>query len=140
MDALIAGFRKVLDCLLRRHALQGSGVQAERLAEAYLVARGARILARNVRCKGGEIDLIAEHAGHIAFVEVRLRRHRDFGGAAASITPTKQRRIVLAAKYWLQGTGRVYRQRPCRFDAVLLNELDAHAPEWIQAAFSMERT
>lgn len=133
--------RKVLDCVLARRVPQASaailtaGARAERLAEAYLVAHGARILARNARCQGGEIDLIALHAGSLVFVEVRLRQRKDFGGAAASITSAKQRRITRAAGYWLQGSGRAYRRHPCRFDAILLDGLDARRIEWRQAAF-----
>lgn len=136
-----AKFRKVADCVLRSRAGQASpamlpeGVRAERLAEQHLIAHGAKILARNARCKSGEIDLIAEHAGHIVFVEVRLRQNGDFGGAATSITPVKQRRIALAAQFWLQGAGRNYQNRPCRFDAVLLDALDGKRAEWLQAAF-----
>lgn len=135
----------MLDCVLRRGAGQGSpatgaiGQAGERRAEAHLREQGLRILTRNFRCKGGEIDLIAEHAGSIVFVEVRLRSHAEFGGAAASITPTKQRRIILAARQWLQGEGRAYQNRACRFDAVLLNELSGLRVEWLQAAFIAER-
>ncbi|WP_371929807.1 YraN family protein [Uliginosibacterium sp. 31-16] len=118
--------------------MQPAGARAERLAEQHLIAHGAKILARNTRYKGGEIDLIAEHAGHIVFVEVRLRKNSDFGGAAASITPAKQHRIVLAARHWLQGAGSAYSRRPCRFDAVLLDALDDKRAEWLQAAFFMD--
>ena len=131
----------MLDCVLRRGAGQGSpatgtiGQAGERRAEAHLREQGLRILARNFRCKGGEIDLIAEHAGSIVFVEVRLRSHAEFGGAAASITPAKQRRIILAARQWLQGEGRVYQNRACRFDAMLLSHQNLQDVEWMQAAF-----
>lgn len=142
---MIAGFRKVLDCLLRRPAGQGlaapggPGQEAERLGDAYLRSQGLRILARNFRCKGGEIDLIAEHAQIVVFVEVRLRSHVDFGGAAASITPAKQRRVILAARHWLQTAGRPYSRRPCRFDALLLDGLAATRIQWLQAAFTPDR-
>ncbi|GAB2902058.1 YraN family protein [Uliginosibacterium flavum] len=136
-----ARFRKMLDCVLQSRAPQASastqaeGARAERLAEQHLVKHGARILSRNARYKGGEIDLIGLHQGSVIFVEVRLRKDQSFGGAAASITPTKQRRIILAARLWLQGEGRAYRQHPCRFDAVLLDALDEQRVEWLQAAF-----
>lgn len=132
----------MLDCVLQSRAPQASastqaeGARAERLAEAHLVRQGVRILSRNARYKGGEIDLIGLHQGSIVFVEVRLRKDHSFGGAAASITPTKQRRIILAARLWLQTDGRRYQQHPCRFDAVLLDELDELRVEWLQAAFS----
>lgn len=114
---------------------QASGGAAEALAERFLTRRGLTVLGRNLRCRGGEIDLICLDGDTVAFVEVRLRRNPRFGGAAASITVTKQRRIVLAAQWWLAGAGRGHARRPCRFDAVLLDALDEAHIEWIRAAF-----
>lgn len=134
----IAWGRKVLDCLPwrgRPQAALAAGARAERLAEATLRRHGARILARNARYRGGEIDLIAEHEGYIAFVEVRLRTNGGYGSAADSITLAKQRRIVLAARHWLQEAGHAHRHRSCRFDAVLLDRLDPPRIEWLKAAF-----
>lgn len=135
------GVRKFFDCLLWRSRPQGfslpggSGAQAEELAGRFLARRGARILARNARFRGGELDLVALHEGCVVFVEVRLRQRQDYGGAGASITPAKQRRLVLAARCWLAGDGRDYRRRPCRFDAVLLSGLDPAGIEWLQGVF-----
>ncbi|KAF7600311.1 MAG: YraN family protein [Candidatus Dactylopiibacterium carminicum] len=131
-------FRKALDCLLRRPALQAgnAGARAERLAEAHLHAQGLRILARNARSKGGEIDLIALDGAALVFVEVRLRAGSRHGGAAASITPAKQRRIRRAAAYWLQTEGRTWQGRPCRFDAVLLDSHTAENITWLRGAFT----
>ncbi|WP_443080962.1 YraN family protein [Uliginosibacterium sp. H1] len=112
------------------------GAAAEQLAADFLVARGARIIARNVRCRGGEVDLVAELDGNMLFVEVRLRGNARFGGAAASITHAKQARIVLAAQHWLAGDGSRYANHPCRFDAILLDRLDQDAIEWLPGAFS----
>jgi putative endonuclease len=69
------------------------------------------------------------------FIEVRLRRSRpgkDFGGPAASITATKQARIVAAAQHYLAGLKQL---PPCRFDAVLLNGLNVKDVEWLPNAF-----
>ena len=111
------------------------GHAAETLAATYLQGHGLGILARNVRFRGGEVDLIALDGDSVVFVEVRLRRNSRFGGAAASITPAKQRRIVLAAQLWLGGAGRPHASRPCRFDAVLLDRLDPARIDWIRGAF-----
>ena len=111
------------------------GYAAETLAAAYLQGHGLGILARNVSCRGGEVDLIALDGDGIVFVEVRLRRDGRFGGAAASITPAKQRRVVQAAQLWLGGAGRHHASRPCRFDAVLLDRLDPARIDWIRGAF-----
>lgn len=93
------------------------------------------MVARNVRCRGGEIDLVCLDHGTLVFVEVRLRSNNRYGGAAASITTHKQRRIILAALWWLGGAGMRHAHRPCRFDAILLERLDPNALEWIQGAF-----
>ena len=67
---------------------QARGAAAEALAAEHLAAQGLRLIARNVRCRGGEVDLICLDRSHVVFVEVRLRTSTRFGGAAASITVT----------------------------------------------------
>jgi len=104
------------------------GAQAEALAAGFLAARGLRVLARNYRCRAGEIDLIARDRDIIVFVEVRLRSSNAFGGAAASITATKRRRLERAARHYLARLGE---EPPCRFDAILLDALDSSRIEWL---------
>lgn len=116
-------------------ATQARGQLAEALAAHHLEVRGVRILARNVRCRGGEVDLIGLEQGVVTFIEVRLRSNPLFGGAAASITEHKRRRVELAARWWLAGAGRLHAARPCRFDAVLLSSLDEASIDWIRGAF-----
>ena len=106
-----------------------AGIAAEALAERFLAGNGLHIVARNYRCRLGEIDLIARDGDTLVFVEVRLRRGRDFGGAAASITAVKRARLVNAAKLYLAGLSRT---PPCRFDAILLDALDPARIEWIK--------
>lgn len=110
------------------------GALAEQLAADFLIRQGLRIVVRNWRVRGGEIDLICHDGDHLVFVEVRLRGQSGFGGAAASITPAKQRRIILAARHYLAGR----REQPCRFDAVLLDGLEPGRIEWIRDAFLAE--
>jgi len=105
------------------------GAAAEALAARFLQARGVRIVERNYRCRGGEIDIIARDGSTLVFVEVRLRRSDAFGGAAASITAAKRRRLGLAARHYL---GRLGREPPCRFDAILLDSLDPERIEWLR--------
>ena len=113
---------------------QARGQLAEERAAAWLAADGLKILARNVRCRGGELDLVClEGGGTLVFVEVRLRMNPRFGSAAESITAAKRRRIVFAAKWWLMRAGRMYQDRPCRFDVVLFDS--AAEPQWIRGAF-----
>ena len=112
------------------------GHAAETLAATYLQGHGLGILARNVRFRGGEIDLIADDGGCIVFVEVRLRQDSRFGGAAASITGAKQQRIILAARHYLAGLGEP--APDCRFDCVLLTGTEANQIEWLCDAFAAD--
>ena len=113
---------------------QVAGITAEDLAATHLTRAGLRILMRNYRVRGGEIDCIALDGDTLVFVEVRLRRNARFGGAAASIDRRKQQRIIHAAHCYLLHFPR-QTERPCRFDCVLLNSLDDADVEWIKDAF-----
>ena len=110
-----------------------SGDAAEDRALAHLQGSGLKLLARNYRTPGrggGEIDLVMrEPGGTLVFVEVRQRAGKSFGGAAASISHIKQRRIVFAARHYLM---RLAQQPPCRFDVV---SVEAGKIEWLRAAF-----
>ena len=81
-------------------------------------------MARNVRCRGGERDLIADD-GRIVFVEVRLRRTVALAARRPASPPAKQQRVILAAQHWLAVTADATPTGPCRFDAILLDGLDA---------------
>jgi putative endonuclease len=110
------------------------GREAEALAAQYLECYGARVVERNFHIRGGEIDLICRDGKVLVFVEVRLRTRSDYGGAAASITASKQRRIILAAQHYLLGKA----ECDCRFDCILLDGLDIKRIEWIKNAFSAD--
>ena len=109
------------------------GDAAEQRALRYLLDHGLTLLACNYRTPGrggGEIDLIVrDDDGTLVFVEVRSRTRDDFGGAGASISAGKRRRIVFAVKHFLR---RYPTPPPCRFDAVLLQ---ADRLIWLKAAF-----
>jgi len=113
---------------------QAIGKHAEDLAARFLEQRGLRILARNFRCRGGEIDLVCRDGRALVFDEVRLRRNERFGGAGASITLRKQERVILAARHYLAAHGGA--DGDCRFDCVLLSGSEAKAIEWERNAFS----
>ncbi len=110
-----------------------AGDAAETRALQHLQSAGLRLLERNYRTPGrggGEIDLVMQAPdGTLVFVEVRQRAWADHGGAAASVGTTKQKRIVLAARHYLQ---RWRTPPPCRFDVVAL---DGGELQWLQAAF-----
>lgn len=111
-----------------------SGKLAEALAARYLERRGLVVIVRNFRCRGGEIDLVCRDGKVLVFVEVRLRRNVGFGGASASITSAKQRRIILAARHYLADCSG--QDCDCRFDCVLLDENSESSIEWIPDAFA----
>jgi putative endonuclease len=113
---------------------QAKGAAAEQLAADYLLRQGLKLVERNFRVKGGEIDLICRDGQTTVFVEVRLRSRADYGGAAASITAAKQSRLILAARHWLQRHG----ETPCRFDCMLLDGLETQHVEWLRNAFSAD--
>ncbi len=112
---------------------QQCGDTAERQAATFLESQGLTLLARNYRCRGGEIDLIAQDGDTLVFVEVRARSNTHsnsaYGGAAASITTRKQQRLIYAARHYLM---HLPREPFCRFDAILI---DGEHLEWLRSAF-----
>ena len=105
------------------------GAQAEQQAAQYLRRQGLKPVAQNYRGRFGEIDLIMQDGATLVFIEVRLRRNADFGGAAASIDARKQQRIIRTAQQYLANLAQL---PPCRFDAVLL---DDNGVQWLKNAF-----
>lgn len=113
---------------------QKIGQMAENQAISYLERQGLRLIARNFRCKMGEIDLIMQDKDCIVFTEVRYRKNDMFGGGAASVTVYKQRKIQLTAQLYLQTKG--LNNTPCRFDVVTLTSQPASpAIQWFKNAF-----
>lgn len=112
------------------------GDAAEAAVLRHLEARGLRLVTRNYRvargphARGGEVDLILrERDGTLVFVEVRARAGAGHGGAAATVGPVKQRRVIYAAQHYLS---RLRTLPPCRFDVVAV---DDGRIEWLRAAF-----
>ena len=113
------------------------GDAAEDLALQHLQQAGLRLVTRNYRTPGrggGEIDLVLrDRDGTLVFAEVRARASSTHGGAAASVSALKQRRIVFAARHYLL---RLSPLPPCRFDVVTVQGSgDALRIEWLRAAF-----
>ncbi len=105
---------------------QRQGRQWEQAALAYLQRHGLVLVEANFQCKGGEIDLVMQDGATLVFVEVRQRAGTAQGGAAASITPAKIRRMVRAAQLYLMG---LPVEPACRFDVVAI---DAGQLEWLR--------
>lgn len=98
---------------------QSEGRAGEDLALAFLESQGLVLVMRNFLCKTGEIDLIMREQQTLIFVEVRSRAARGYGSAAESITPAKQRRLILAAQYYLL---RLKPVPPCRIDVIAIDD------------------
>lgn len=119
---------------------KNAGDEAEAQALAHLERQGLTLVRRNYRVargprsRGGEIDLILrDRDGTLVFVEVRSRKGTGFGGAAGSISLSKQRSIVLAAEHFLL---HLASPPPCRFDVVTI---EGARTEWLRAAFDASR-
>lgn len=113
------------------------GRRYEALALSHLESRGLRLLERNYRCKGGEIDLVMQDGEVLALVEVRRRASADFGGAAASVDARKRGRLITAARTLLR-THPGYARWPARFDVVAIDgTTGAESFEWIRDAFRL---
>lgn len=113
---------------------QQQGQQAEQRACDYLQAHGLTLICRNFNCKYGEIDLIMQHHDMLVFVEVRYRRHVSFGGASASVTVQKQRKIIRAAQYFLL-THPQFAHYGARFDVIAIDNSLLAPVQWMPAAF-----
>ena len=103
------------------------------LTTTFLKTHKLIIIEHNWRRRCGEIDLIARDGGTLVFVEVRLRRSRSFGGAAASIHAAKRARLVATAGLYL---ARLPGSPPCRFDVVLLDALAVDRIQWLRDVIS----
>lgn len=77
------------------------GGWGERLVADDLRRKGWEILNMNFRCRFGELDIVAADGTFLAFVEVKLRKDGRFGPPAAFVTAEKQRKLRLAAEYYL---------------------------------------
>ncbi|HJV06820.1 MAG TPA: YraN family protein [Chromobacteriaceae bacterium] len=108
-----------------------TGQLAEDRALLFLQRQGLQLVERNWHCRGGELDLVMREGGSWIFVEVRHRADNRFGGAAESITPAKQKKLMHAAEVYLASKAI---QAPCRFDAVLT--VGNQPPVWLKNIFA----
>jgi putative endonuclease len=113
------------------------GAEAEDQAAALLQAAGLKLLARNARSRGGELDLVALDGEVLVVVEVRARAPNRFAGAAESVDARKQARIVQATQAWLLQNP-AHARRAVRFDVLGFD--GEGPPQWWRAAFTAEGT
>lgn len=109
------------------------GAKNERIAERYLIDRGLRLLARNHRCRLGELDLVMRDGDTLVFVEVRYRRSARYGTPAETVDYHKQRRLAAVAGHFLQTHPT---ELACRFDVVAIAGPDRI--QWIKNAFNAD--
>ena len=124
------------------------GDQSETIAKQYLEQQGLTYITSNFRCRRGEIDLIMKDQYQLVFIEVRYRSQNNYGTAADTITRKKQKKVILAAHYYLhkyQLTERV----SCRFDTVTVQAFPQmpntgvvgdkkYEIQWLQDAFNTD--
>lgn len=94
----------------------GIGKRGEDAAAAYLIGKGYRIVARNVRQKLGEIDIVCRDGSGYVFIEVKTRRGTQFGEPLDAVTAHKRRRICRAALHFLATNG--LHEEAVRFDVI----------------------
>lgn len=114
---------------------QQTGAGYERQARRLLENAGLTFVAANVRYRAGEIDLIMRDRQTWVFVEVRYRRNALFGGAAASVTRSKQQKLLRAAALWLRNRNSSLDTADCRFDVVAITGPQV---DWLPNAFTAE--
>jgi putative endonuclease len=120
-----------------RSTRRARGNRAEDAAAQHVRAAGWRLLARNWHDRFGELDIVAEQNGVIAFIEVKARRHNRYGDGLTAVTWRKRRRMIHAARNFL-ARGRWPLETPCRFDVIVaaLGPHDTCSIEtWLQGAF-----
>jgi putative endonuclease len=115
---------------------QIQGDSAEQAACDFLEKQNLVLIARNYRCRAGEIDLIMRDQDVWVFVEVRYRTSHAFGTAIESVNYAKQKRLIRTAHYYLQGK-QLAEKVPSRFDIVALQSCvdNSIKIEWIKNAF-----
>ena len=116
----------------RQLSRKQTGAAWELKARRWLEGKGLRFIAANVTARGGEIDLIMKEGQITVFIEVRFRQSSHFGGAAASVTLAKQRKLLHTAHLWLARHNGSFDTVDCRFDVVAFTGNDI---EWFKNAF-----
>jgi putative endonuclease len=120
-----------------QNSKQALGREGERLAELFLKKKGYKLVERNYRCRGGEVDLILLERRVVVFVEVKTRTDDIFGSPFEAVQPRKQRRMILAAQLFLHQ--KKLHERDARFDVVGISWLGVEPRvEHIQNAFVID--
>ena len=116
-----------------RETTTSRGARAEALAAEFLEGLGYRVVTRNFRCQGGEIDLVAWDGPVLCFIEVRARESDEFGTPLETLDARKLRRVVHAARAYLETLVGPWPEM--RFDAVGILLTEPPRIELVRAAF-----
>ncbi|MGH8446373.1 MAG: YraN family protein [Solimonas sp.] len=108
-----------------------NGAAAEDAALRLLERRGLKLVARNARFRGGELDLVMRDGDVLVIVEVRSRSSSRFASAVESVDARKRGKLMLAAQLFVAAHPE-HAERALRFDVVAF---DDGKPQWIAAAF-----
>jgi putative endonuclease len=112
------------------------GDNGEQLALIYLKKAGLKLITRNFRKRGGEIDLIMQDDSTLVFIEVRLRQSNQFGSPIESVTYTKRQKIIRTAQCYLQENTAQY--LAYRFDVIGITPLNNDFKiNWVKDAFQL---
>jgi putative endonuclease len=118
--------------------MRAAGAEFEQRACRELERAGLRLLERNYTTRYGELDLVMREGETLVFVEVRHRLHASHGDAAASVTATKQKRLIQTAQLWLAAHPQ-HAQRACRFDVMSYDgPADEARANWLRGAFDAD--
>lgn len=109
------------------------GMAGEEAAKKFLLKQGLRWITSNYHCRFGEIDLIMRDGDYLVFIEVRQRRSMAFGGALASVTAAKQKKLIKSAQHY-QWTQKIS-ESLCRIDVLTLQGTPPNI-DWIKNAIS----
>lgn len=115
---------------------QKQGCLAEQRARDYLIDQGLTWLASNYHCRVGEIDLIMRDGEALVFVEVRSRVSNAFGGALASVTRSKQQKLIKTACLYVL-TNNLQDKHPLRFDVIGVDGTPSQLT-WVKNAFGSD--
>ena len=114
------------------------GRRGEERAARYLKKKGYRVVAKNFRCRGGEVDIVALDGATVVFVEVKTRSSRAYGPPKLAVDERKQRQLVRAALTYLSEKD-LFDRASARFDVVGIDVRgDSDEVEHIINAFDMK--
>jgi putative endonuclease len=115
--------------------MRAAGAVFEQRACAELQRAGLKLLSRNYTTRYGELDLVMLDSDTVVFVEVRHRLTSSHGAAAATVTASKQAKLIQTAGLWLSSHP-PHANRPCRFDVVSYDgPADRAEMTWWRQAF-----